>query len=400
MERLETQWFYAEGRETYGPFPVAEMLRMAEAKQIGRETPVIGRGMTEWVIFKDSPLQELFENERNKEAARQTVRETRSFVGSAAEKISAMAGDEGPVKLSLGDIFSEVLKKHSKKESEQIFIVGTAKTTPDIKDISSEWPKPWLFFRVFMVFLLVYALLYFAAYLGNYFSLAGLIFAGSFAVPFSLVIFFFETNAPRNISIFSVVRMFFIGGAAAILVTLFLYSTVSFNQITVTSALEIGLIEETGKLLIVAWFVSRMDVKFILNGLLIGAVIGAGFAAFESAGYALRALQDGTFLEVIFNRAWTSVGTHTIWTAIAGAALVIVKQELPFSVGMLKQPRFLKFFAVAVALHAVWDMPVFNSPVLKPAVLICIGWLFVLVLINSGLRQVTRIVRAASENGE
>jgi hypothetical protein len=72
-----------------------------------------------------------------------------------------------------------------------------------------------------MVFLLVYALLYFAAYLGNYFSLAGLIFAGSFAVPFSLVIFFFETNAPQNISIFSVVRMFFIGGAAAVFVTLF-----------------------------------------------------------------------------------------------------------------------------------------------------------------------------------
>jgi hypothetical protein len=41
---------------------------MAETKRIGEETPVIGRGMTEWVIFKDSPLQELLENERNKEA--------------------------------------------------------------------------------------------------------------------------------------------------------------------------------------------------------------------------------------------------------------------------------------------------------------------------------------------
>lgn len=403
MECLERQWFYADGQETYGPFPAEEMLRMAEEKQIAGETLVIAQGMTEWVIFSASPLQELLEDKRNEDIARQTVWGTKSFISSTAEKISEMAGEKGPVKLSLKDIFSEVFKKHTKEQSEQIFIAGTSYTTPEVKDISSEWPKPWLFFRIFMAFLLVYVLFFVCVTgFGSPFALAGLIIIGSFAVPFSLVIFFFETNVPQNISIFSIVQMFFVGGVAAIFVTLFLYSIVPINRITVIGAVGIGLIEEIGKLLIVAWFVNRMNVKFILNGLLIGAVIGAGFAAFESAGYALAyfsALQDDTFLHVIVDRAWTSIGSHTVWTAIAGAALVIVKRDRPFSASLLlTQPRFLKFFAVSVALHAAWDMPIFSSPVLKPVVLICIGWLFVFVLINSGLRQVTRMIRAKTGN--
>lgn len=42
-------------------------------------------------------------------------------------------------------MFSEVFKPHTKNEADEIFIAGTAKTTPAICDISEEWGKPWLF---------------------------------------------------------------------------------------------------------------------------------------------------------------------------------------------------------------------------------------------------------------
>ena len=40
----------------------------------------------------------------------------------------------------------------------------------------------------------------------------------------------------------------------------------------------IGLVEETGKALIIVYFVNKLKTNKILNGLLIGAAIGAGFA--------------------------------------------------------------------------------------------------------------------------
>jgi Predicted membrane protein len=197
--------------------------------------------------------------------------------------------------------------------------------------------------------------------------------------------------------------MFLYGGVAAIIVTLFLYDFVPVNVspdgIGLFSALMIGIVEETGKLIIVIWFVRRLNTKFILNGLLIGAVIGAGFAAFESAGYVLNALDSTTlyqltrndyFLNVILFRAWESIGTHAIWTGIAGAAVVKIKQALPFKTSMLFQARFFKLFSVPILLHALWDMsiPIIDNVLIKPVLLIVIGWLFVFVFIHSGLKQI------------
>ncbi|MFK9090737.1 PrsW family glutamic-type intramembrane protease [Bacillus salipaludis] len=55
----------------------------------------------------------------------------------------------------------------------------------------------------------------------------------------------------------------------------------------------IGIAEELAKAVTVIYFVRRLKYKYILNGLLLGAAVGAGFAAFETAGYALRGLLSG-----------------------------------------------------------------------------------------------------------
>lgn len=398
---MDKEWFYSTGSEVRGPFSSDQMIRLAIDQKINRNTQIIARGMTDWVPFAASDLHALMKAQSGKNSA-QAPHATGSLIRAAARRISEMTGETGPVSLSLKDIFSEVFKKHTKEDGEKIFIAGTVYTTPKVKDISADWPKPWLFFRVFLVSMIVYGLLYVCAIsLRNPVTLPGLILVGSFAVPFSLVVFFFETNVPRNISIFSVVQMFFVGGTASILVSLFLYSIVPLDQLTMTSAIGVGVIEETGKMLIAAWFIYRLNSRYVLNGLLIGAAIGAGFSAFETAGYVYLfqafGLSDTSFLDVIFERSWTAVGTHTLWTAIAGAALMIVKQDQPLHSRHFMQRRFLTFFAIAVALHAVWDMPIMNGSDLKVIVLTAIGWFIVLILMNSGLRQVTRMIH--SETG-
>src|SRR5699024_278755 len=143
----------------------------------------------------------------------------------ATGKINVPVGEEGEVRLDIKDIFSNIFKKHSKEEAELIFISGTSFTTPKESDIPVTWPKPWLFSRVFLTLALTFFLLFIANDIfQNFFALPGLIVIGSFAVPFSLLIFFWEMNAPQNISLYEIAVMFFVGGAASFPATLILHS--------------------------------------------------------------------------------------------------------------------------------------------------------------------------------
>lgn len=316
----------------------------------------------------------------------------------ATERINRMVGEEGQIDLNLRDVFSDIFKKHSKQEAEKLFITGTELTTPKEKDISTSWPKPWLFARIFVVFAITYLLLSISAYtFDNVYAIPGLIVIGSFAVPFSLLIFFWETNAPRNISIYEIAKMFFIGGAASLVTTLILYSIFPVGaELTYGGAIVVGIVEELGKLVIIAYFIYNQNSKYILNGLLIGAAIGAGFAAFESAGYAFAfglMYGDDVMTEVIFLRAWLAIGTHTVWSAIAGGALVYVKGAKQLSSDTFLNVKFIQLFAVPVILHAVWDMPLYalHNFNLLFIILIVIAWIFIFTFINAGLKQIGRL---------
>ena len=116
-----------------------------------------------------------------------------------------------------------MFKRHSRKEADRIFISGTTFTTPRESDIATTWPRPWLFSRILVFFIATYALLYFVQSANEIVpSYVGLIFVGALAVLFSTLIFFFECNAPRNISFWSVLQMFFIGGILSLIATMLL----------------------------------------------------------------------------------------------------------------------------------------------------------------------------------
>ncbi len=167
----------------------------------------------------------------------------------------------------------------------------------------------------------------------------------------------------------------------------------------------VGLIEEAAKATIVALFLFRdKKCKYILNGLLIGAAVGAGFAAFETAGYILRYGMNygvATMLGTIKVRGFLAPGGHVAWAAIEGAALMLVKGFDKLEKKHLNDKRFLLICLIPIVLHGIWDMPI-NLPFYGvPIIMTVLAWIVIIYFINLGLKQVDEAKKLEStENNE
>ncbi|MCU1586036.1 MAG: protease PrsW [Microbacteriaceae bacterium] len=181
-----------------------------------------------------------------------------------------------------------------------------------------------------------------------------LILIGSFLVPFCVVLFVVE-RVSGNVSVLQVILAFFVGGMSGVLGASLLEANLTANFWTY---IMVGLIEEFVKasiLVIVGW---RVVPKTARQGALLGATIGAGFAAFESAGYAFNAaitaqgIDLTSLLQTEMLRAILAPVGHVLWTAIIGAAIFGVARG-----GDRFRWSFLILAAyVGVAiLHALWD---------------------------------------------
>lgn len=352
-----------------------------------------------------------------------------SFNVTAA--INQLAGGEGAVDINLKDTFSNVFKKHSRKEAERIFIGGTTFTTPREGDIAATWPRPWLFSRILVFFIATYVLLYFLQSVNELKpSYVALIFIGALAVPFSTLIFFFECNAPRNISFWSVLQMLFIGGVLSLIATMFLNRFTAAVSVGWFLPLMTAIVEELAKLAALAVFVKILRPRYILNGLLIGGAIGAGFAVFETAGYGFDALTSvltkvskipqmslrdilqtygfPSMNNILILRGWTSIGGHVAWAAITGAALLIAMNGDKLQPRHFLDRRFLSLFWIPIVLHTAWDQILIpqlkNNAVINSnlyyLILIVLAWTVLFVIINSGLQQISRLQTIQGNTGQ
>lgn len=93
-------------------------------------------------------------------------------------------------------------------------------------------------------------------------------------------------------------------------------------------------------------------------------------------------------ISVFFLRGWMSIGTHTVWSAIVGAALVCVKGESQLARDHFLNSKFFKLFIVPIILHAVWDIPIYvlHNFYILFIILIVIAWVFIFSFINAGLK--------------
>lgn len=311
-----------------------------------------------------------------------------SYFYEFAHYVDAVPKIERSVEPKFQNIFSRVFRKHSELEAERLFIVGTAITTPTINDVKETWPKPWLFARIFLISLIAFL----GFHLGvivfeNMNFIPGLIIIGSFAVPITTLVFFWEMNAPQNIAIYRIVYVALIGGIISMLVAVLFFDFLR----QIINPITIGIVEEFAKAVIVVYFVRSRKYKYVLNGLLMGAAVGAGFAAFETAGYALRSLLEGSFPSLYATILWRSLlapGGHVAWAALAGAGFCWVQADKNFNLSLLVQPKFIGMFSLVVVMHALWDTHVVGNLPYLQGVLLVVSWIVVFLMIRVGLKEV------------
>lgn len=358
-------------------------------------------------IRKAKKLRAVAENEKAPQPAG-------NISDAMQDKLTSAIGIEKLQGFSLSALFSETFSHHSRDEVEESFTVGTKASTPDIMDVDSSWPRPWLFMRMLLASLALYFLFWIGwREFANTNLIPGWIMIGSFAVPISTLVLFFELNVRRNVSLYMVSRLAFLGGILSLLVALVFFELFGTG---LWGAMSAGPIEESGKLLAMLAVARAAKYRYKLNGLLIGAAVGVGFSAFESAGYALRCLIDGTMgssLSVLDKaesmeqllafgirqgsvtmennlvvRGLLSPFGHVVWSAIVGCAMWRTIRGLEFRWSMLVDVDFIRLMIVPVVLHMIWNSPIELPFYGKYWLVGAVGWFVCLSLVQEGLREI------------
>ena len=305
--------------------------------------------------------------------------------------------------MSLRDIFSDVLRRHTPQESARVLIAGTPLTTPGEAEMLSGWQKPFLFFRFFVLCLVVIVLALFMVYL-DYPGHDVVLVVATIVVPVTLLLLAWEMNIPRDISLTEVLKLVAVGGILSLIITVILstfkvtYVLIS-QQYSIMDAVWAPLVEEPAKLAVIYWVLLRKNRKYILDGILIGMAVGTGFAIMESLGYVMDAMREGMVrgllvqmygdlegsdaltvlagygqlasgaelsqlsygvfeqvfpdaLDVAISRGLGSIAGHGTYAALYGGGLMIAKGSNPVRPGYLLRSVHLKYFAVACLLHA------------------------------------------------
>lgn len=307
---------------------------------------------------------------------------------------------------SLGALFKDIFKKHSEEDIYDIIACGTPKTTPNITDIDTSWPRPWLFFRLLAyIIALYYGLDKVMYHYRHDMLIPTIMLIGSFGIPIATLTFFIEANVRRNISIPYIIKYFLLGGCLSIVFAIFLFEQEEGkNLIEIMNASSAGLIEEPAKLLALFPLFFNKRFRYKLNGLLFGAVVGAGFSAFESLGYAFCEFLNyegnvPAMQYTIYVRAILAPLGHIVWSAIAACALWRVLGKDDFKLSAFFDWRFLRLFLCPVILHCLWNteyqLPYFG----KYIIIGLVGWIVVLALVQEGLNEL-REEKKKAENSQ
>ena len=250
-----------------------------------------------------------------------------------------------PYKITWLDLFSDSLKKHSRQDMEYAMIAGTSMDSATESNMLQKWRKPWLFRAILIggiaISFIIFAIVYACIQLFEISHIAALnllfVIVPPIVVPFALMVFFWELNVPRNISIYQLLGYFMVGGMLSILATLIV------DIVAPQGAASLApFSEEPGKLIVAALLIklfgSNKNRKvYGITGLVIGAAVGAGFGGFESAQYAYNMVD------------WVQVGGFYIWEEAFEA--IVMNEALRGAFAVCGHTLFCAPYAAAVALH-------------------------------------------------
>jgi RsiW-degrading membrane proteinase PrsW (M82 family) len=183
-----------------------------------------------------------------------------------------------------------------------------------------------------------------------------LVLLGSFLVPVTFVAWAFGRRDTGEITASLVFNTFITGGVLGVLGASVLETYLLSPSVPLF--VGVGLIEEAVKLVALAVLTRHLTVRSGRDGMILGASVGFGFAAFESAGYAFTALftVEGLSLTQVVQtellRGLLAPVGHGLWTAILGGVLFAGwGRRHRFTV----TARLIAAYVGVSALHALWD---------------------------------------------
>ena len=208
---------------------------------------------------------------------------------------------------------------------------------------------------------------------------------GVVGIPLATLIFFWELNIPKNVSMLLLVRIMLISGFLSIAVTITMNKLMGVDRSW--SAVWAGPIEETAKALTMLFFLRNKRYRYKLNGLLIGAAVGTGFAFIETGGYAVIYGDKN-----MITRALLSPFMHIPWSAIVGAALWRTMQNKTWKFENLLNRKFLPLFFCSVILHMFWNSQLLNSElIIKAAIVGVFEYTIITYLIQEGINEIRQL---------
>ncbi|MEI8081407.1 MAG: PrsW family glutamic-type intramembrane protease [Actinomycetes bacterium] len=193
-----------------------------------------------------------------------------------------------------------------------------------------------------------------------------IIFSGSFLIPITFVVWAVEreqysganpAGQPSALTVPLLITAIVGAGLFAVVLCALIESLLLPGH-PVAYYPGIAVIEETVKLLMVFLLARHLRTYYLRDGMVLGASVGFGFAAFESSGYAFNALIAATnndlfpLLQDQLVRGLLAPVGHGLWTALAGGALFAAARH-----GRMRlAPSVFGWWLVAVLLHLMWDV--------------------------------------------
>ena len=214
--------------------------------------------------------------------------------------------------------------------------------------------RMWL--RIFLVGLALWVATVVVIFLtGNPNLIPTLVLLGSFLVPVTFVAWAFGRRGTGELTAGLVFSTFLTGGVLGVLGA----SVLEAYLLRPSPWLffGVGLIEEAVKLVALMVLTRHLQTRSLRDGMILGAAVGFGFAAFESAGYAFTALFTVDGLSIIqlvqteLIRGLLAPVGHGLWTAILGGILFATSRHGRFTItGKL----ILAYLGVSI-LHGLWN---------------------------------------------
>ncbi|MFL5802905.1 MAG: PrsW family intramembrane metalloprotease [Roseiflexaceae bacterium] len=210
--------------------------------------------------------------------------------------------------------------------------------------------------RVLLIGLLLYIIgIVILVLTGNPNLFPTVVLLGNFLVPVAYVVFFYERRYLSELTLPTTALTFFYGGVLGVFAASLL-EPIFIRRLDIVTAFGVGLIEEFAKILGLLLIVRRRRHDSELDGMILGAAAGMGFAALESTGYAFTAflLSGGSLSATVgmtLLRGLLAPLGHGTWTAILAGVLFRESSPTHFRVNR----RVIGAYLTVVALHGLWD---------------------------------------------